>query len=1122
MIESFGQLSLWKSLIDIAQTQVIEALKDVDFTTQSRQDEFNEWINLASKEMDDWFRSTTEKITESDRKRLDAIKNRVLNPKNVPASGIERENFIRNITFVSILRVRPFRRTVIWDVHYNEILPKSFVIRHAMNAEASLTSGEAAFAAFASESPNYRKGIVIDNSVIDLRGTYFLLDRILGVRTNAIVPIRKEVKNIDTQKKGKTSVHPQSSLMALVVVALPFSNILPPDFTHRLLKQFGNHPESLLDFIWKIEMLNEEQLLRQAPYDFDSILGNESLMNANSILHFTSTKEESPFSGSMIISGQANGASGNAAKVNLNKAEFSISPIHQSLFTQSELELNTYGVNNSYFKLSNFRKILSIGDYHLMAFSDPTEMTETEPEKLEVNDYLAKALLAIDKAVKEYQLSNDEEGAYSEHIRLDIRREIFFNLLQFFSSMNLSIINPSKLETLKKENSYFGKLDQSLRYLDALTSQEGKFPKQFGPLEELEKTLIKLGKEINEYIKLTNIELLTLCIEQDSILSLSLPEDAENYLSAFNLTYEGQTYDLTKVLGNSKDELPSYVQNVIYELSFPENIVALSRAFNSLFKAYFFEQETSEIRFKVKNFKLKLPGISLSDSPDIDLKAISDLIKNWTTLQNNRALPKGECLLPSMLLPDHSALQMSIKDEILDLRIQIYNEDNELRGELTSCWTIGKKNLPLASSMSIHDKSYSAENLNLNMRNLSTDEIILVKKSRINHIIEANGKKTHTLQPKHRAVDELVSFISNNFPRWFGGIDVLALVPLPNQINLFDDNQNNLQKRSYTFKEWNNGIGSRKLFVAAFLQQPSIDNLLGESPINYYSFPDEKNSEPIYWSSEEHKFLEDAGLERCRRFLQIIQQNQNNYQSLEELKVSRLLLYQTLHDIVSDDTSLLIEEIMENLSEQNKDGEDNSSLHKLAAFSEDIYRLKALYSETLTPQKQLATLTNIWQHLESIQEESVSKSALKIKQKEKATVSKDTLHSYLLVRNKETPNSFEESAMLSLLLSNLVRNAIVNSWRYHEELRQNGEKSVELEFRKTDNLITISNLARKEDWDNAFNRFYFQNIEPRSNNIKHGLNLVRIFAERLRIKIKLERKADNLGCFHIYGSEGGE
>lgn len=1138
MIKSSGQLSLWKHLIGLAQDEVIEALEDIELTTETRLNEFNEWMELASKGMDYWFRSTPEKIagknkrrsskkkddafdstseifTEEDKRRQNAIKNRTLKLEDIPEAGPEREEFIKKITFVSILRVRPFRRAVVWDMHYNEILPESFVMRHAMNAEASLTSGEAAFAAFASEVPEYREGIVIDNSITDLRGTYFLLDRILGVRTNAIVPIRKEGSEDDSAEKSKDSGQPRSSLVALVVVSLPFSNIFPPKFTHRLLKKFGNHPNLLLDILWENEMLNEEQLLRQESYDFRSLLDKESLVNANSILRFASTNEGAPFSGGMIISGQATGAGGATAQVKLNKAEIAVSPIHQSHFIQSELELDTYGINYSYFKLSQFHEILSIGDYRFMVMSDSGK-PETTPVKVEVDKFSTEALIAIDRAVCEYKPANYEEGAYSDHMRLDIRREIFFNLLQFYSTAIFSGTSSGDVDELRKENNYFIKLDQSLKYLDAVTSSEGSFRNRGKltnkprDLRAIEEGLIRLGEQIYKSIKSTDIASLTLCIKHNSVLSLVLPESAQNCLPGFSLTFDGQAYDLTKELSNSKANLPPFVRDVIYELSFPENIVALSRAFNSLFNAFFsLGQPNREIKFSIDNFNLRLlPDITQLGN-NLDELTLLNLLKNKLNL-------KG--LLPSMLLPDSSILQMSIENKLVKIKIQNRDEEDTLRGELTSFWTIEKKNLPLASSMGFPEKVFRTESLEMNMDSLGNDQIILVKKSRINRGIEAEKQKIKVSGKSYLSIAELVSRIAQNRPLWFGGIDVLALIPLPDQANLSFDA--NTQNRRYTFYEWNNGTGNRSLFVAAFLQQPSIDELLAESPFYFYSLNDKKVSGQINWLSNEQEFPENGWLERCRRFLQIIQQNQINRQSLEEIKTLRFILDHIMHDIGSDNISESVSEMIGKLREQSETLEDTFNLDKLQTIIEAVDQLKTLYSELSKSDKPPPSLDIVWYHLRDIQEQAVRNSSDKIKIKDGKLVPKEDLQSFLSVSGKKSLSSYKKSVDLDILLSNLVRNAVVNSWRYHNKLGQSGEKSVILEFNEKKNEIIISNPASLEDLENARNRFYQKKAERYLNNSHRGLTIVRKLAEKLQIKIELKGEADNLISFHISKPKG--
>jgi hypothetical protein len=154
------------------------------------------------------------------------------------------------LTSFSLFRLRPYRRKIVWARFSNDLLPAAFVRRFVLNQEADLSSGETAFAAFASGARDYADGLVVGDGVRNLRGTYSVLDRLLGLRNNAFVPLRSRFARSGTEH-----------LTAVVVVSFPVPHIFPVDLPHRIAPICRKY-EELFERLLQVEQLDELARLR--------------------------------------------------------------------------------------------------------------------------------------------------------------------------------------------------------------------------------------------------------------------------------------------------------------------------------------------------------------------------------------------------------------------------------------------------------------------------------------------------------------------------------------------------------------------------------------------------------------------------------------------------------------------------------------------------------------------------------------------------------------------------------------------------------------------------------------------------------------------------------------------
>lgn len=199
------------------------------------------WVKSARGPIHNWLAAHGE-----DTRALEALTSLAPLAEHVPL-----RDFFTLVTSCSLFRLQPYRRTIIWEQHHNKVVPSSFVHNFVIGRKSDLTSGETAFAAFASDCEDFCNGLVVADGFRNLRGTYSIIDRILGIRNNAFVPIRGQGDRDDAD-----------SLLALVVVSLPVPNLFSADACREFSGVVRKY-EEIFHFLLEMEQREERLALEQ-------------------------------------------------------------------------------------------------------------------------------------------------------------------------------------------------------------------------------------------------------------------------------------------------------------------------------------------------------------------------------------------------------------------------------------------------------------------------------------------------------------------------------------------------------------------------------------------------------------------------------------------------------------------------------------------------------------------------------------------------------------------------------------------------------------------------------------------------------------------------------------------
>jgi hypothetical protein len=231
------------------------------------------------------------------------------------AAGLPLDTAPQLLTSYSLFRVRPHRRTIVWEQHTNRVIPQRFVEGFILGQEAGLSDGETAFAVFAN-SVGGLSGIVVPDGQQNLRGTYSLADHILGLRNNAFIPLRS----------SREGAH-RGDLLAIVVVSFGIPDVFPGDVTSRLAPVCQRYAEAFE------LLLDAEQAGERVEFEAEYLEQRRDVVGLVVPDAVSADDPRLPAAAEVICD-----VNFNSRRVRVKRATYAVSPALESGYWRTELE----------------------------------------------------------------------------------------------------------------------------------------------------------------------------------------------------------------------------------------------------------------------------------------------------------------------------------------------------------------------------------------------------------------------------------------------------------------------------------------------------------------------------------------------------------------------------------------------------------------------------------------------------------------------------------------------------------------------------------------------------------------------------------------------------------------
>jgi len=995
----------WMGLVESAKEAVAKELENTKISDAAYVGDVKGWTTRTVSELTLWKNLPGTRAGGDDVPKMIARLRRLpAEMKALSGSKAEQAKLVREMTSVSLLRILPFRRTMLWDYYFNSLLPREFIKERVEKKEASLTSGESAFATFAGSCVNYQWGLVIGDSRENLRGTYFVIDRVTGVRSSANVPMRK-------QTRGKE----MGAILAMIVVSLPFANAFRPTFAEDLCKVLRQY-EDQIELIWEYEQLAETCQSEEPSYTSDSV---ESIIY-DLTPDADSGTGEARLPGCAIVSGEASGGGQLAASVELDleKAWITVSPRHHALFVQSELELGAYGVRDRSASLEEFTELGRAGRYRLMAKANANEVPAGP---------LPRTLALFEWVAGKVDESFVSGGVASQrHRRLETQRELFGALLEY-----LSTGTELRRETLMRDLHYIG-----ARVKHAVDTQR------------LEIDILDCYEWAREHRK--HICYLTLCVESP-VLALRHGLNDESYLSGFEITRsgDGATFRFSQELPSNGHHHP---RDAAHEVSGPRRFISLCRSLTTLVVTT--TSPDSREEFRVQNFALYRSG---SSGPAV-------------------------CYLPSTLLPHGAIMRIERSGGRVDIDIRSCSGECHVM----TTWELRPTLLPLALT------AFPPVSLPSTRANFGRDELPNVTRLRLKSLpgsrslfidlrrihVGARARRWQvpsSLPTRLKTIADLVVALARVAPGWVSSMDCLAVIPLPFKDTL----------ELPTLSEWSQGSGRRHLLVAGVLR---------------------RSSEMDVWSTSDFDFAsdgvqEDPFIERLQHLLVMIQRRQSAMRRIKTFRQSQLVFSHLSHDVCSRQNIQTLRQVLAVHKRGARRGErDLNLLADAEIIVSDLEQLRLLSSE-INETLQSPSLDEIMSRAWEAAERAATHAALKIARQGDREVSAAKLKRMLTINLAEAAEGLG-SVLISVLLDNLLRNALAGAWEY---AKRTGSARVLMQVRHLDHCLAVTNDALPGRWREV------RELYRSADRLRIGIPLVRLIADHLNIRLCVQVISDTRG-----------
>jgi hypothetical protein len=646
----FNTQRYWRGLIvkaqQVVKTELNSTIKEIPL--EQIKGDVCGWIEDAIPRLEMWEKHqhfpSDSRAKKDFNKKIKNLRLKLEKMQGVQSVSPSLVELLSNMVSVSLLRLQPFRRTMIWDRYHNSLLPRSFIEDRVEGIEASLATGETAFAAFASSVAAHKSGMVIGDDMADLRGTYFLIDRITGLHTNVFVPMRETPGG-------------SQALLGVVTISLPIRNAFNQNFAQKLSWKLKEYQDGI-ELMWGYEQLDE--LIGMETEEYPESPGLALSLLKDLVPDAESGRGTARFPGCAILKGNALSRMSDGA-VDIQEALFVASPSHLSHFAQTELELSAYGVRDRVMTLENdFKEIWTNGIYSLWASA------QISPD---AGDTPWSVIAEIGEIVNAtFEADSPNPTATQLHRILESQRSLFIYFLDYVTTGDKA----------KQRN-----LIMSLHCICTTPELQRK-------VNSVERKLASL-REWGERAK-AEASYLCVCIKTP-VLTLNYPANEIDYLSGFKVISMDKKAEWALSSLCDKDYVKnSYPEKVAHEIRVPRRFTAWCRAISSLVSTSL-EPEMSK-RFIFKDFGLYdqlpppgartsllayLPSLLLPDGAQLHVHRDGEAVEICISTGASGMELKSDWTMRNLWLPlASSAYPQSVQLVPMKLRLQELPDEETL------------------------------------------------------------------------------------------------------------------------------------------------------------------------------------------------------------------------------------------------------------------------------------------------------------------------------------------------------------------------------------------------------------------------------------------------------------
>lgn len=404
---------LWSALVTDLETVVTDelvrtwsAVDDLSAYRAEWRRAIEGWVAVAGKLLGRWIADRSE--SEAALEMLHGLPPFV---SNAPLPDL-----FRLLASFSLFRLRPYLRGLVWHQHRNKLIPEVFIRDVVRDQTSDLSAGETAFAAFASDDGAYASGMVVADAFSNLRGTFSLIDRVLGLRSNAFIPLR-------TKHDRDTS----GELLGMVVVSLPLPRMFSRDVT-RVLSRSAQKYSELLYLLLRMEQGEERGKIEERLLSSDSLavegLCRDLVGRSDRRLRQGALDGEVKVPACVLV----RCVSESSAEVMLRSAEGFIERECECKYLEIESELSCYGIPDREASVPNSQDATA-GQLYLISDGSVISNLPEQVERLlrQVSDVVTNAT--------EFLHTKDSSEVVRGHVCIELLKDASRHLMDFATSV---------------------------------------------------------------------------------------------------------------------------------------------------------------------------------------------------------------------------------------------------------------------------------------------------------------------------------------------------------------------------------------------------------------------------------------------------------------------------------------------------------------------------------------------------------------------------------------------------------------------------------------------------------------------------------------------------------------